>query len=418
MTSNENDHFKQPNREPTPACWSIKRSNTEDTADCAEAELSVHSNFDTPEYDAEDLLWTNEQLTPCYIARKARELILTDSLIVRENNVRELLHFHPDDLEIGKLLGSGSFNDVFMIDDMKCSGRMLNSLKKKNYNAIRDHGGTSHQNNSCVIKRMRPGMIQNKIKYLTAIKDSITETYILASLCHENIVKIRGVVDISKEETKKSWLFRQDEGYQIIIEHVHFTLEDKLKEWRTKSRSFMGMRNKIKKETLCSKFKLVYQVAVALDYLHGHKVIYRDIKPGNIGLDLDGNVKIFDFGVAKELHACGMNEDGLYNLSLAGTVFYMAPEMLRSEGYNLKADVYSYGVLLWEVFTLKKAFEGWSGRRMMLHAKGNQVFLKMTQSTNKTVKSLFENLCSFDVKNRPTFEKIRNDLREECDRFG
>jgi serine/threonine protein kinase len=73
--------------------------------------------------------------------------------------------------------------------------------------------------------------------------------------------------------------------------------------------------------------------------------------------DLRGDIKIFDFGLAKVLPANINPYDDMYKMSTAGTPRFMAPEVLGGkERYNLKADTYSFGIVLWEMLSLCKPF--------------------------------------------------------------
>ena len=81
-------------------------------------------------------------------------------------------------------------------------------------------------------------------------------------------------------------------------------------------------------------------------YLHSLNVVYRDIKPENILLDLDGHVRIADFGLSKP----NMGE-GDYAYSFCGSPEYMAPEMLLKTGHNVQVDHYCLGALLYELVT-------------------------------------------------------------------
>ncbi len=99
---------------------------------------------------------------------------------------------------------------------------------------------------------------------------------------------------------------------------------------------------------------LVAQIASALDYLHTMGVVHRDIKPANVLIDESGQVKLTDFGIAL-LEARPPGDDG--DLIL-GTPSYMAPEQLLGREVTGRADVYSLGVVLFEMLTGRRPFEG------------------------------------------------------------
>ena len=95
----------------------------------------------------------------------------------------------------------------------------------------------------------------------------------------------------------------------------------------------------------------------ALKYAHKHKVIHRDIKPANIMFNTSGEVKLVDFGVAHEgsEEEAGLTTDGM----TVGTPSYMAPEQFQSsKSVDARADIYSMGVMLYQMVTGKKPFPG------------------------------------------------------------
>jgi serum/glucocorticoid-regulated kinase 2 len=85
------------------------------------------------------------------------------------------------------------------------------------------------------------------------------------------------------------------------------------------------------------------ELLLGLEYLHAKDIVYRDIKPENILIDIDGHVKIADFGLSKIIH----KKEKSY--SFCGSPEYMCPEILKAIGHDRRADIYCIGTLLYEL---------------------------------------------------------------------
>jgi serine/threonine protein kinase len=99
---------------------------------------------------------------------------------------------------------------------------------------------------------------------------------------------------------------------------------------------------------------LAEQICEGLAEAHRLGVVHRDLKPGNIMIDTEGNARIMDFGIARSLSGKGITGTGV----IIGTPEYMSPEQVEGKDIDQRSDIYSLGVVLYEMVTGRRPFEG------------------------------------------------------------
>ena len=202
------------------------------------------------------------------------------------------------------------------------------------------------------MKCLRPQIRSDADQFMIGVEDLVHETAMLASLDHKHIVKLHGRAGGCVSNS-----FRLSDGFFILLDRLKDTLDERIVRWKNQGTDK-------KAQPSMSQLKTAVSIADALSYLHTKRIIFRDLKPANVGFDSTGVLKLFDFGFAvgiDESKGKSRDEDDdheetplLYDK--CGTPRYMASEVGLEQGYSLPADVYSYGILLWEILALKKPF--------------------------------------------------------------
>ncbi|KAL7537171.1 hypothetical protein ACHAWF_005680 [Thalassiosira exigua] len=281
---------------------------------------------------------------------------------------------------------------------------------------VRCQGGNSSrdQNRTLVLamKCLRPQIRSDAEQFLVGVEDLVHETALLASLDHPHIVKLHGRAGGCA--SAKS--FGLSDGYFVLLDRLRNTLDDRIAGWKKTSKK--GDLPKL------VQVKTAVAIADALSYLHSKRIAFRDLKPANVGFDSRGVVKLFDFGFAIGLDergpgdapsSAGSDADGgegerpLYDV--CGTPRYMAPEVGLEQGYGASADVYSFGILLWEICALKKPFgnvKSASEFHKMVFEKGSRP--KVGKHWPEVLKGLIPRCWSSFPGERPDMSHVKTML--------
>lgn len=159
----------------------------------------------------------------------------------------------------------------------------------------------------------------------------------------------------------------------VILDRLVMTLDRKFNQWRREVGENSGYwlgpfgyccaKEHFLYKTWLDRLTASRDIANALHYLHSKSIVYRDLKPDNLGFDIDGTLKLFDFGLAKRMNTVEKIGDGMYLLTgNTGSLRYMAPEVAKGEPYNQRVDTYSFGMLFWQICSLQTPFAGMSAR--------------------------------------------------------
>ncbi|KAJ0005777.1 hypothetical protein NQD34_015671 [Periophthalmus magnuspinnatus] len=141
-------------------------------------------------------------------------------------------------------------------------------------------------------------------------------------------------------------------------------------------------------------------IASGMNYLHLHKIIHRDLKSPNVLVTQNDTIKISDFGTSKEL------SDKSTKMSFAGTVAWMAPEVIRNEPVSEKVDIWSFGVVLWELLTGEIPYKDVDSSAIIWGVGSNSLHLPVPSTCPDGFKILMKQTWQGKPRNRPSFRQI------------
>lgn len=331
------------------------------------------------------------------------------------NESEELLLplFESEELTKGTLLGQGGFCSVFEIQSITLKSK--EAAGKENTSALEVYHTRAFMSKQCIrdgqpryaIKHLSRETLASQDLFYKGTADLAMEAKFLSILNHAHIIKIRALAYAGH--------FSGDNF--LVIDRLYSTLDQDILKWKQEEKKLesccgllSGGKKRVK-EMFEERVDVAFDIASAFEYLHSMSVIYRDVKPDNIGFDVRGNVKVFDFGLAKDISTCEEISDGKFNLTgFTGSPIYMAPEVAKMEPYNLSADVYSFAILLWQILALETPFKKYNLAVMskLVNEKGYRP--ECFSSWPVGLKKLLKRCWSPETQDRLTFEEVKKRL--------
>lgn len=275
-------------------------------------------------------------------------------------------NFAPKNWMKGSLIGEGSFGSVFLALHA-ITGELMAVKQVEIPSATK---GTEFD--------------QRKNNMVTALKHEIE---LLQGMHHPNIVQYLGTST-------------DDQYLNIFLEYVPGgSIATMLKQYNTFQ------------EPLVKNF--VRQILAGLSYLHSQDIIHRDIKGANILVDNKGGVKISDFGISKRVEAstvlgsrASSGGGHLHRPSMQGSVYWMAPEVVRQTAHTKKADIWSLGCLVVEMFIGAHPFPDCSQLQAIFAIGSNQARPPAPEHVSPEAVEFLDMTFQLDYEKRPTADEL------------
>lgn len=265
-------------------------------------------------------------------------------------------------MKFGKLIGKGAFGKVYL----------------GTYNFTR-----------VAIKQLEEVLGNTESKMM--VGDLQTEIKLMMKLKHPNLITFYGVNF-------------EDNHVNIIMEYCS---GGSLYEFMTKKNFVLSYNQKL---------KILYDLAASIYHLHKQNppILHRDIKSSNLLLkdevkspESEISVKLSDFGFARIME----NEASRMNMSTVGTPVWTAPEVLKGEKYGIECDIYSFGIVMWEVFSSKIPYldKKLNVNQIILQVCTNELRPTLSELPNDMPKdaiSLMKQCWNDNPRNRPNVGEI------------
>lgn len=329
--------------------------------------------------------------------KRVKDFLTRSQWVNQHSRLAEIPRFDTADLLVGKKVGEGGFSNIHEV------------ILPSNYK-----NPTNNSNKRYVLKHLKPQLALSPSKLRSAAKDICNEIHVLSALDHPHIVEVQGLSSAGISGFAKTC---RADSFFLVMERLDSSLLHKISQWRQRGirKQALGLDQLGKSEATLKLFRerirVAQQLASALVYLHQRRILHRDIKPGNIAFDANGDVKVIDFGLAVELPPSD-DPNATFFLGNAGTIRYQAPEVIQKQPYNLKAETFSLSIVLWEIISLTKPYEHLSCEEVKESVTQIGCRPKTSRTWPKAVRSLLKKGWSKRTNARPSMMEMEASLKE------
>jgi len=348
-----------------------------------------------------------------------------------DSNYPALFHRHEIQTSLN-IVGKGAFSEVYTIQKVflldknfvdtkqrgarealqdECEAGREQIRLKQHIQCLQPEGCRWHhqQSEQYVIKHLRRDLMADRKKFIHAAGDLVMEAMYLSKFKHPNIIKLRGCAVGGSSAYGNG----KHDGFFLILDKLNSTLSQQIQEWKHQGGlSHQQMMYSNRMIDFREKLEIARQIASALEYLHGKDIVYRDLKPDNVGLvksTVPGEapiVQLFDFGLCREIPEAAPPEDKVFHMSGVGTRRYMSPEVYLGQFYNVKADVYSWAIVFHSMITLQRPFEMYDAEshKIMVYEEG--IRPTIYKEWPKPIQQLLSRGWAAQSSHRPSMQEV------------
>ena len=159
------------------------------------------------------------------------------------------------------------------------------------------------------------------------------------------------------------------------------------------------------------KIKIALQIAFVIKYLHSRKIVHCDLKSPNILIDKNYNIKLGDFGLSRFI---GKNSENIKGK--IGTPHWMAPEILLGGKYEYHSDIFSYGMILWEILTGDIPYNNIDPKKIENLITNEKNIVKVPDYGNLILRKLCKSCINYEPEKRPSIDEILKELKNIYDK--